>query len=101
MVIITRTSLPSDDGATTDENAAHHSTIMNGLPLHTCYLCWRHAEHEYHTTPCFLSGVFYPSETRHLCKMHYKLIWEVLLESLYARVQVNEQYEHDEMGGAA
>ncbi len=59
--------------------------------LHSCYLCWRHAEHTYPTTPCFLAGVYYPSETRHLCRIHWRKLWEVLLESLYNRVQMQDE----------
>jgi hypothetical protein len=77
-----------------------HSITLNAPFLHSCYLCWRHAEHEYNTTPCFLKGVFYPSVTRHLCKMHWLKLWETMLESLKARVQTQERL-HDEKGRVA
>lgn len=48
--------------------------------------------------PCFLNGKFYPGVTRHLCKMHYTKVWEVMLETLRARVQVNEAYEKSQDG---
>jgi hypothetical protein len=91
---ITRTSIGSDDPT------PQYSITLNAPFLHSCYLCFRHAEHEYPTTACFLNGVFYPSITRRLCKMHYRQVWEVMLESLKARVQTQERLD-DEKGRVA
>jgi hypothetical protein len=70
---------------------SNHSTTINAPFAQSCYLCWRHAEHTYSTTPCFLAGVYYPSELRHLCRIHWRQVWQVLLESLYNRVQMQDE----------
>jgi hypothetical protein len=55
----------------------------NGIP------CWRHAEIAYKTT----AWLDFPSETRFLCKMHYALLWRMVLANLKERVLTQECME--------
>lgn len=54
----------------------------NGIP------CWRHAEVAYKTC----AWLNFPSETRYLCKMHYALLWRMVLTTLQERV-LEDSYE--------
>lgn len=78
-----------------------HSNTMNAAPLHSCYLCWRHAEHIYQTTAFKWHGQYFPSEERHLCRLHWLLALGVHLESVFIRKQVSEEYGQDERGQVA
>jgi hypothetical protein len=91
---ITRSIRPTIESDPTTE----HSTTKNEIAPHSCYLCWRHAEHEYHTKAFFLAGAYYPSETRHLCTMHYRRVWGVMLRTLGNRVRVEQEVAQSEYG---
>jgi hypothetical protein len=80
----------SPDGPNTEP--LPHSNTMNVPALQSCFLCWRHAERIYQTTP----WRNFPSEERHLCRLHWLLALGVHLESVFVREQVNEGYEQDE-----
>lgn len=75
----------SPDG--NEAQSTSDSTTLNATTLQSCYLCFRHAEHHYDTTPFFMAGKFYPSERRPLCTIHWLQVWRVMLESLEARVK--------------
>lgn len=71
---------------------APYSTVVNAPFVHSCQAsengveCWRHAEIAYRTA----SWLNFPSETRYLCKMHYALLWHMVLMSLLERAHSGE-----------
>lgn len=77
-----------------DSNTATpYSTTLNAPFAHVCQAsengveCWRHAEVAYQTC----AWLNFPSETRYLCKMHYALLWRMVLEVLKERVREDEK----------
>lgn len=72
------------------------STTLNVPALHSCYLCWRHAERIYQTTAFKWHGQYFPSEERPLCRLHWLLALGVHLESVFIRKQVNEEVEAED-----
>ncbi len=57
--------------------------------LPQCHLCWRHAEHIYHTT----AWRNFPSETLYLCAIHIRAACGLLIKEPDIRAEVEREYE--------